>query len=227
METKKLVSNVMAVSFIALIFTFAFTWIIFEFTNTSDSLKDTWTIVSGTFGGFATLAAAYIAANLFNDWRDQQDHNNIFHFGNEAYKAYKDFDNLFNEIIEELIFLKEHYNHITFKNTPSLIPSYIEKSTEVSSKNLSLLKSFNKFIREAQAYNIIISKKYDFEESYEELTSYVSSLGDIKYEKEIIDRNQLVEKLLSEPFCELNNNIYKIHIKSILNQIKINKNYER
>ena len=55
----------------ALIFLLAFTWIIFDFQKSSNSLKDSWAIVSSLFGGFATLTAAYIASKLFNDWGEQ------------------------------------------------------------------------------------------------------------------------------------------------------------
>lgn len=72
MNIKKKIQNTLAIAFIAALFVFAFTWIIFDFQESSNSLKDTWTIVSSLFSGISTLAAAYIASLLFNDWRDAQ-----------------------------------------------------------------------------------------------------------------------------------------------------------
>lgn len=69
MKIKDKILNCFAIAFISLLFLFAFTWIIFDFQSSANSLKDTWTIVSSLFGGIATLTAAYIASLLFNDWR--------------------------------------------------------------------------------------------------------------------------------------------------------------
>ncbi|WP_151789815.1 hypothetical protein [Acinetobacter nosocomialis] len=68
MKTKDLIGNVVAVSFVSLLFIFALTWIIFDFNGSSSSLKDTWSIVGSVFGGITTLAAAYIAYSLYDDW---------------------------------------------------------------------------------------------------------------------------------------------------------------
>lgn len=75
-DVKNIVANTIAITCVGLLFLFAFTWIIFNFQGSATSLKDTWSIVSSLFGGIATLAAAYIASILFNDWRVQE--NEIF-----------------------------------------------------------------------------------------------------------------------------------------------------
>lgn len=72
MDLKSLVSNIIAICFLVLLFLLAFTWIIFEFGNSSSSLKDSLSIVSSLFGGITTLAAAYIGSKLFNHWRDTE-----------------------------------------------------------------------------------------------------------------------------------------------------------
>jgi len=69
MKINNLIGNIIAISFVSLLFTFAFTWIIFDFSGSSSSLKDTWSIVSSIFGGVTTLVAAYIAYCLYDDWR--------------------------------------------------------------------------------------------------------------------------------------------------------------
>ncbi|OTG93549.1 hypothetical protein B9T24_13810 [Acinetobacter sp. ANC 4654] len=41
------------------------------------------------FGGFATLGAAYIAANLFNDWKLEQNHQSQKEFINNIIKEFR------------------------------------------------------------------------------------------------------------------------------------------
>nr|WP_257219152.1 MULTISPECIES: hypothetical protein [unclassified Acinetobacter] len=89
---RNFVAKTLAITFIILLFLFAFTWIIFDFQNSSDSIKDTWIIVSSLFSGIATLAAAYIATQLFNDWREQ--HNKTI-LANEAKAVFKKLSNSF------------------------------------------------------------------------------------------------------------------------------------
>ncbi|WP_163124233.1 hypothetical protein [Acinetobacter portensis] len=75
MDIKNKILNCFAIAFISLLFLFAFTWIIFDFQNSANALKDTWSIVSSLFGGISTLVAAYTAVLLFTDWRDNHNAN--------------------------------------------------------------------------------------------------------------------------------------------------------
>lgn len=73
MKLKNIIENILAISFVTLLFIFALTWIIFNFNDSTSALKDSWTTIGSFFGGVATLVAAYIAYNLYDDWR--QPHN--------------------------------------------------------------------------------------------------------------------------------------------------------
>jgi len=68
LKINNLIGNIIAISFVSLIFVFALTWIIFDFNGSSSALKDTWSIVGSIFGGVTTLAAAYVAYSLYDDW---------------------------------------------------------------------------------------------------------------------------------------------------------------
>lgn len=103
MRIKNSISNVLSISFVALLFLFAFTWIIFDFNGSSSSLKDTWSIVSSFFGGLTTLVAAYIASLLYNDWRDQE--NEVFK-RNLAYNIYNDM----SDLLFMLLVMNQKYN---------------------------------------------------------------------------------------------------------------------
>ena len=50
---------------------FFFTLWLFSYNNIDEPLKDAWSISATVFAALTALGAAYIAANLFNDWRDQ------------------------------------------------------------------------------------------------------------------------------------------------------------
>jgi len=74
-NTRSIVANTLSIVFVTSLFVLAFTWIIFDYTESSKSLKDAWDITGSFFGGITTLVAAYIATQLFNDWRDQHNKN--------------------------------------------------------------------------------------------------------------------------------------------------------
>ena len=96
---RNIILNTFATIFIITLFLFAFTWIIFNFQGSSSSLKDTWSIVSSLFGGITTLATAYIASLLFNDWR--------------KIEKFKAIQILHNEAILALLICSKELNRIT------------------------------------------------------------------------------------------------------------------
>lgn len=72
MSISKLASTVILATSFATIFLFAF---IFYLLGGKDStLKDVLSMTASFFGGIATLVAAYIATQLFNDWKDEYNH---------------------------------------------------------------------------------------------------------------------------------------------------------
>ncbi|MCX0344498.1 hypothetical protein NVV27_01940 [Acinetobacter radioresistens] len=63
-----------AVSSLAVIFFFFTLWL-FSYNSIDQPLKEAWTSTISFLSVLATLAAAYIAAHLFNDWKDQHNQN--------------------------------------------------------------------------------------------------------------------------------------------------------
>lgn len=74
-KTNELIYSVIAISFLVLIFIFAFTWIVFDFSNSPNSLKDTWSIIGSIFGGVATIATAVIAKIIYDGWKNEYNKN--------------------------------------------------------------------------------------------------------------------------------------------------------
>lgn len=71
---------------------FLFVIIFYLYGGGSDALKDALSMTASFFGGITTLVAAYVATQLFNDWREQ--HNKMI-LANEAKAAFKKLSNSF------------------------------------------------------------------------------------------------------------------------------------
>lgn len=70
MSISKLASTVILATSFATIFLFAF--IFYLFGGKDGALKEVLSMTASFFGGIATLVAAYIATQLFNDWKEQE-----------------------------------------------------------------------------------------------------------------------------------------------------------
>ena len=86
MNISKMASTVILATAFTTIFLFAFLFYLYG------DLKDALSDAASFFGGIATLVAAYIATQLFNDWREQ--HNKTI-LANEAKAVFKKLSNSF------------------------------------------------------------------------------------------------------------------------------------
>lgn len=73
-EIQVAITKTLAITAIGALFFFSLTFILFNFieddkTPKIEVLKDAWDVLGSFFGGITTLVAAYIATQLFNDWR--------------------------------------------------------------------------------------------------------------------------------------------------------------
>jgi hypothetical protein len=78
------------------------------------ALKEAFSITASFFGGIATLVAAYIAAQLFNDWRVQHNKQITNEFALKTYNFFSKFEesifklqNIFGELTECIDFTDE------------------------------------------------------------------------------------------------------------------------
>ena len=71
MNTKELIRSTFGTVAVLTIAISVIVFIAYGYTDVEGQLKETLTITIGVFGGSATLGAAFIAANLFNDWKEQ------------------------------------------------------------------------------------------------------------------------------------------------------------
>jgi len=143
MNTKELIKNTFGTVAVLTIAIFVIVFIAYGYTDVEGQLKETLTITIGVFGGSATLGAAFIAANLFNDWKEQ---HNVQILANEAINLIR--------LIHDDIGLIEEVNAeirdaIYIKNYDLEIMTNILNLGEkiIGSQNNARFSSFNFFYR--------------------------------------------------------------------------------
>ncbi|MGA6135867.1 hypothetical protein ACPER7_06115 [Acinetobacter dispersus] len=102
MKKSVVVFSIVVIAIISLFLLFCILGIILYYWGESSAAKDALSIVSGLFGGITTLGAAIIAAYLFNDWKEQQRHQNSLDFAKVALDSYKAFDRSFDALVDSL-----------------------------------------------------------------------------------------------------------------------------
>ena len=176
LKINNLIGNIIAISFVSLLFVFALTWIIFDFNDSSSALKDTWSIVGSIFGGVTTLAAAYIAYSLYDDW--VKPHNLSIETEHKK-------DTL--KIIRKIIPLEQKYyglisNHLLYPNQPDrTIPIELNQSelTEFINNINELLGLLNELYFITKDENITNFSKHYF--SYAQLYGFILSKSEYLY----------------------------------------------
>ncbi|MNY93304.1 hypothetical protein D3C78_97140 [compost metagenome] len=112
MKISKLASTIFLATSICTIFLFALIFYILLNADpkTTTVLKESLTLTSSFFGGISTLVAAFIATQLFNDWKEEK-----------IFLILKDNVDLANKIIDEMqddldVFSKTNFNNpVTMK----------------------------------------------------------------------------------------------------------------
>lgn len=72
MNIKILINKTFRIILLITLCTFLIVWCVYFLYGISDPVEKTLSITVGFFSSFSTLGAAYIAANLFNDWKSHQ-----------------------------------------------------------------------------------------------------------------------------------------------------------
>jgi len=188
-DIKNIVANTIAGTILALLFLFAFTWIIFDFQSSANSLKDTWSIVSSLFGGLTTLAASYVALLIYSGWK------NI-----EKFKAIQD---LHQEAVTALLISSKSLNKIS--GYFAIIEAEKEKGVLTEEKKEELSISFNQVVKEvvietqditfnacvkiAMAYTRPLNNDADLKFMFDTLNDVKNFVQKIAHEKGVGDKN--------------------------------------
>lgn len=185
---KNLISNVMALSFLSLLFIFSFTWVVFDFNESSNAIKDSWSIVGSVFGGISTLAAAYIAYSLYDDWRKPHNLSIETEHKKEILK-----------VIRKILPLEYQYNrlisdHFIYHDQPNrTMPINITNNnlSELSSYINELLSLLDELFFITQDKNITNLKNHYY--NYAQLYTYILARSNYLFENN--KKSELVEFL--------------------------------
>jgi hypothetical protein len=93
----RLINTFGTISYLIVIF-FFFTLILFMHNDVEDALKESWVASIYFLSVLATLGAAYIASSLFNDWKDEQEHQNKLRLINLCFNSVHSYTKSINSI---------------------------------------------------------------------------------------------------------------------------------
>lgn len=180
---------------------FFFTLLLYSHNNIQDPLKEAWSITFSSLSALATIGAAIIAANLFNDWKDQ--HNKTI-LAPEAIELYKLINSDLEISAEYITLIKKNIN----KNLqPSIAVEIFEKFGEFVE------------IRGKRTIDLIYFATLAKNEKIPKLIhEYVSCVDkQLNYLNPIMHRNQIIDQNFLDK-----NNIFINELTKI--QLEINKN---
>lgn len=223
-NTKELIENTFGAVTALTIIAFVVVFIAYGSSEVDDQLEKTLTITIGFFGGFATLGAAFIAANLFNDWKEQQKHQNSIQFGIEAYAGFKKFDECFTEICNELISLEYQLKEVLNNNENNLRFAFLNNSRKISKRNQELFNHYLNFQDSYTNYCIVTNQEellIDIEQTRDSLLKFYSVLTDIEFENSLETKLQKILFLNSDPVNQIGTYIYNYYIKQILEKVRL------
>lgn len=87
--------------FIISLLSFFIVWIGFPTSNPQESFKDSLGFAVGIFSGLATFGAAIIAAHLFNDWREAEDHKRGLELSDKLVKDLTSIHKLYTQLASQ------------------------------------------------------------------------------------------------------------------------------
>lgn len=186
MNPTALAFNIIVVLILALVFFLMLSLIVFQFYNFD--LGDAWAFSGSIFGGMTTLAAAYIASKLYDDWRNPHNLNIETEHKKDILK-----------IIRKIKPLEYKYdrllsNHFIYKCAPdrtfpiSLNDDELSQLTEYINELLSLLDELHLITKDVKIKNLL-----DHYYNYAQLYNYILVRSNFLYSQE--DKSELIEFL--------------------------------
>ncbi|WP_151707453.1 hypothetical protein [Acinetobacter sp. TUM15064] len=138
------------ISYLIVIFFFV-TFILFLHNDIKDALKEAWSVSASFLSFLATMGAAIIAANLFNDWREQKKYElekeYIEKFSASVFDIYQSIFSQSSQILNiyEEYNKNENYTILRLDKVDFLKISENDKSAHYLSSFISLLIPTSKF----------------------------------------------------------------------------------
>lgn len=176
MNISKLISTVIFVTAISTIYLFGMIFYLYKNTDstTISLLKDALSTTSGFLSGIATLATAYVAANLFNDWRGEKEYDTKATYLNSAIQKLSEIhSNLIEsrsnannllKIGNNLILKTDYINQMSISHKKTLILVYADLKvvSKLFDKQelISQYFIYEKFINVFDIFNGLLLKRY-------------------------------------------------------------------
>ncbi|WP_147387782.1 hypothetical protein [Acinetobacter sp. WCHAc010052] len=204
--------------FTLLVFGASYYFVLSDSTPTEQPLKDTLSITASFFGGFTTLTAAYIASRLFNDWKDQQRHQNSLEFAKIVLDSYKVFDRSYDDLIDILLckleFLKEE------------IEIDSSEFDELLDKGYKVVNLFYYFHDDLLNFYYVSNSKYQISQMLSEwednIHLFFETLNNLS-DTETGNQEKLIitEELTSEPFTTLSADFNEKLVNIVLKPLRL------
>lgn len=197
--------------------------VLFKYWGNVTTIKDSLSIISSFFGGLATLGAALIAANLFNDWRDQHNKSVRNQFSIEAYNKFSELEQSLHLCLFDIDTLQASINDSDYAITP-FTPRYQEclPLVEEIFKKLILIKmNFSDYVGKQRSYGAVSGQ---FDKINKNLDDYIMEFHNIdKNQKNGFgDIQSLITAVGGEVLLYLNltGRIYYSTIQEMLNHLQ-------
>ena len=183
--------------FSLLIFCASYYFVLIDPDSSNYPLKEALSITASFFGGFATLTAAYIASRLFNDWKDQQRHQNALVFAQTTLQSYKTFKISLELLEDEVILLNEFLQDNDLATDNNFINEFYEKLTDEAYQMLTTFHYFHDDILDFWYVSISSFELGDILERWvDDIYNIHKEIHALNTENNISDNIKTVEKIL-------------------------------
>lgn len=223
MKIKPIVFSFIVILILALVFLLATFWIIYTHFDDATAIKDAFNTTGSYFGGIATLGAATVAAYLFNDWREQQHHQNALIFAQTTLESYKVFRKKINNIEDDLLTLQECLNDDNLNNELDYISELYD---EIKEDSYNMLTHFHYFHDDlVNFWYVSISKEKigdDLDQWCKDIEDINTSISGLSTEDSTQKNMELIQeslKLLEDEF----NNYLRIINDVILTPLRLER----
>lgn len=151
------------ISYLIVIFFFV-TFILFLHNDVKDALKEAWSVSVSFLSVLATLGAAIIAANLFNDWKSEHSANNKSEYAKEIANYLVSIKSLC-DFHYELVFAFKDLEEL--RANKDLTKNYIDEmeyaASQLSAKSLEFNQEYNNLYKSFRLATLAYSNFFDTE----------------------------------------------------------------
>jgi hypothetical protein len=196
--------SILIIGLVLLFLFFSILGILYFYWGDAKAVQDSLSTTGGIFGAIATLAAASIAAYLFNDWKEQ--HNKTI-LAPEAIEIYK-------HINADILISAEYISHIKRNINNNLngfvaieIFSNFEKFVEIRGERTIALKYFATLAKNEKINKLIYEYAACVEKQLKYLNSTLRNQQTTKQQivdQQFINNNDSFTKALTEIQLEIN-----------------------